>query len=92
MSKQKHWDKYWPCVLIQNAGDERAWMCANSECFFTLDEALAVIEKHREHNTVLCAWVQKQRKNVFKAPVWFKNYTNMLGMVDDRFVAKKGNR
>ena len=65
---------------------------SNNECFFTLDEALAVIEKHKEHNTVLCAWVQKQRKNVFKAPVWFENYTNMLGMVDDRFVTKEGNR
>ena len=92
MSKQKHWDKYWPCVMIQNASDERAWCCGSYDCYCTLEEALKVIEKHKEHNVVLCAWVQKQRKNVFKCPVWFESYTNTLGQVNGRFVMKEDRR
>lgn len=79
-------DTYWPCVMIQDAHDERAWMCGSYDCELTLEDALKVIEKHRENHVVLCAWVQKHRKKMFKNPVWFKCYTNALGMVNDRHV------
>ncbi len=92
MAKSKYFDKYWPSVMIQNASDARAWYCGSYDCCVSLEEALKVIERHKENNVVLCAWVDKQRKNMFKAPVWFESYTNTLGQVNGRFVMKEGRR
>ena len=79
-------DLYWPNVMIQNKNNERAWVCGSYTGEGSLEEALKVIEKLREDNVVLCAWVQRSRKNMFKNPVWFKCYTNVLGMVNGHFV------
>ena len=79
-------DLYLPCVMIQDKHDERAWMCGSYESELTLEDALKVIEKHKENHIVLCAWVWKYRKKRFKQPVFFECYTNALGMVNDRFV------
>lgn len=84
----KYFDKYWPSVLIQNASDDRAWCCGSYNCCDSLEEALKVIEKHKENNTVLCAWVHKQWKNMFRQPVFFECYVNTLGQVNGKFVGK----
>ena len=79
-------DQYLPCVMIQNKHDERAWVCGSYKTTLTLEDALKVIEKHKENHVVLCAWVWKFRKNRFNKPVFFENYTNALGMVNNQFV------
>ena len=79
-------DQYLPCIMIQNKHDERAWVCGSYETTLTLEDALKVIEKHKENHVVLCAWVWKFRKNRFNKPVFFENYTNALGMVNNQFV------
>lgn len=76
---------YLPCVMIQDAHDQRAWMCGSYESYLSLEEALKVIWAHKENHVVLCAWVYKQAGNC-REIVFFENYTNALGMVNDRWV------
>lgn len=76
---------YLPGVMIQNEDDPRAWVCGSYETCMTLEDALKVIEKHKEHSTVLCAWVE----TAIEGCVWFKCYTNVLGQVNGKFIGKE---
>ena len=78
--------KYWPYVMIQNASDKRAYVIGSYSACLSEAEAMKVINTHKEHNTVLCAWIRKMDKNMYKGTCFFENYTNAFGMVNDRFV------
>lgn len=92
MAMCKHFDKYLPSVLIQDADDKRAWYCGTYTCCTSLEEAMKVIEKQKENHTVLCAWIHKERVSVFKQPVFFECYVNTLGQVNGRFIGKEYER
>ena len=71
-----------PFVMIQDVGDDRAWVCGSYETEASLKDARAVIAKHKQYHVVLCAWITDRTGDV----VFFENYTNVFGWVNNKDV------
>ena len=75
----KHSKLYWVSAIIQNWHDRKAWLCQMSECIFSLDEALEVIQRLKDIYNVLVAWVDETDENNQTRIVFHKCYINMFG-------------
>ena len=76
-------EKYWVSVIIQNAGDKRAWLCAMTDCEMSLENAMETINKARTRFVVLSAWVDTFDKNNEKHTVFHECYVNCIGQVKE---------
>lgn len=74
-----------PYVMIQDANDERAWVCGSYEAPNLFDGAMKIIDAHKQNHAVLCAWVTDGAGRV----VFFENYTNVFGWVNNKDVRKE---
>lgn len=51
--------KYYVSAIIQNEHDRRAWLCPVIEPCLSLIEAVGQLERLKESNIVLSAWVEE---------------------------------
>lgn len=70
---------YWVSAIVQNKSDKRAWLCAMSEGELSLDKAMQVIDRLKEINTVLSAWIDMFDENGIKTTVYHNCYINTFG-------------
>lgn len=70
--------KYWVSAIIQNKHDERAWLCAMTDCVLSLEKAKEVIERMRENHTVLSAWIDVFDENNIKQTVFHECYIDVF--------------
>ena len=71
-----------PFVMIQDKDDRRAWVCGSYETCASFDGAMDVIFTHRCSHVVLCEWITDNDGDT----VYFKNYTDVFGMVNHRLI------
>ena len=74
-----------PYVMIQDVGDDRACVCGSYEAQNLFDGAMKIIDAQKQNHVVLCAWVTDGAGRV----VFFENYTNVFGWVNNKEVRKK---
>ena len=75
-------DAYWISAIIQDTEDSKPWLCSMTDCVFTIEQAMDVIDKTRKNYRVLSAWIEKHNKNK-KEIVFHKCYINIFGNITE---------
>lgn len=70
---------YWVSAIVQNKSDKRAWLCAMSEGELSMDKAMQLIDRLKEINTVLSAWIDVFDENGAKETVYHDCYIDTFG-------------
>lgn len=74
--------QYWLSLIIQNEGDKKAWLCAMTDSYSSVDSAMKAITKARKNHNVLSAWIDTFDKDNKKQTVLHWCFVNSLGNVD----------
>ena len=71
-------ETYWVSLIIQNK-DNKAWLCAMSDCETSLESAIETINKAKTKFVVLSAWVDTFDENNKKHTVFHECYVDCIG-------------
>ena len=61
---------YWVSAIVQNKSDKDVWLCAMSEGELSMDKAMQVIDRLKEIDTILSAWIDVFDENGIKNTVY----------------------
>lgn len=72
---------YWVSAIIQNKEDKKPWLRATSTGELSLDKAMDIVERIKEHSIVLSVWIDTFDESNVKQTVFHECYVDGLGRV-----------
>ena len=71
---------YWVSAIVQNKEDKKPWLRATSNGT-NFNEAMEIINRIKEHSTVLSIWIDTFDENNVKETVFHECYLNGIGQI-----------
>ena len=86
--KESEIKEYWVSAIVQNDGDDQAWLLSLPDSDSSLEDAMRAINCMKVTHRVLSAWINL---NDEENPIYHKCFVDVSGNVRDKILVIKGD-
>ena len=76
--------EYWISAIVQNDGDDQAWLLSLTDSVSSIEDAMKKIEFMRKSHRVLSVWIDSYDNENNKHIIFHECYVNIMGDVKKR--------